>query len=77
MITMTNKCLAEKITWLFVDNDMLQGSTSYELMEATERALNSHDKESINVMLEYFSEMRITNNEDARQIYFELQERLK
>lgn len=56
---------------------MLQGSTSQDLREATERALDYNDKESIEIMLEYFSEMERTNNEDARQIYFELQERLK
>lgn len=63
--------LANKITIFFDKYNMLGGATIQEMYEAVWKALEYHDKKEIQIIKDYFRDIRWAN-ENAQNIYREI-----
>lgn len=66
-----SKNLADKIVLFFERYDMMGGATSQELYDVVLKALETKDQEEIQIIQEYFRDIRWTNDR-AQEIYREI-----
>lgn len=63
--------LANKIAMFFSNFDMLGGATIDEMYEVVWKALEYHDKEEIQIIKDYFRDIRWANDR-AQELYRQL-----
>lgn len=63
-----SQCLANKIAMFFSKFDMLGGATIDEMYEAVWKALEYHDEETIQIIKDYFRDIRWANDK-AQELY--------
>lgn len=66
-----SQSLANKIAMFFSDFDMLGGATIDEMYEVVWKALEYHDKEEIQIIKDYFRDIRWANDK-AQELYRQL-----
>ena len=66
-----SQCLANRITMFFSDFNMLGGATIDEMYEVVWKALEYHDKETIQIVKDYFRDIRWANDK-AQELYRQL-----
>lgn len=66
-----SQSLANKIAMFFSNFDMLGGATIDEMYEVVWKALEYHDKEEIQIIKDYFRDIRWANDK-AQELYRQL-----
>ena len=66
-----SQCLANRIAMFFSDFNMLGGATIDEMYEVVWKALEYHDKEEIQIIKDYFRDIRWANDK-AQELYRQL-----
>lgn len=66
-----SQSLANKIAMFFSNFDMLGGATIDEMYEVVWKALEYHDKEEIQIIKDYFRDVRWANDR-AQELYRQL-----
>lgn len=66
-----SQSLANKIAMFFSNFDMLGGATIDEMYEVVWKALEYHDKEEIQIIKDYFRDIRWANDR-AQELYRQL-----
>ena len=66
-----SQSLANRIAMFFSNFDMLGGATTDEMYEAVWKALEYHNKEEIQIIKDYFRDIRWANDK-AQELYRQL-----
>ena len=66
-----SQSLANRIAMFFSNFNMLGGATLQEIYEVVSNALENHDKEEIQIIKDYFRDIRWANDK-AQELYRQL-----